>query len=41
MDAVKAKRAHLQWEAQVKAEKERIQFLRKLKEETMKVNIIA
>lgn len=41
MDAVKAKRAHLKWEAQVKAENERIQFLRRLKEETMKVNIIA
>ena len=41
MDAVKARRAHLQWEAEVKAKEERISFLRRMKEETMKCHIIA
>lgn len=41
MDAIKRRREYLEWEAKVSAEKKRIEFLRRLKHETMQCNIIA
>lgn len=41
MDAIKRRREYLEWEAKVGAEKKRIEFLRRLKQETMQCNIIA
>lgn len=41
MDAITKRREHLGWEAQFKAEKERIEFLEKMKTETVKSHLIA
>lgn len=41
MDAIKRRREYLDWEAKDGAEKARIEFLRKLKQETMQCNVIA
>jgi hypothetical protein len=41
MDAITKRREHLGWEAQYKAEKERIEFLEKMKTETVKSHLIA
>jgi hypothetical protein len=41
MDAIRKRREYLIWEEQVTAEEERIQFLKQLKQETMKCNIVA
>ena len=41
MDAVRKRREHIIWKEQVDAEEKRINFLKKMKQETMKCNIIA
>ena len=41
MDAITKRRDHLGWEAQYKAEKDRIEFLEKMKTETVKSHLIA
>ena len=41
MDAIKKRREYLQWEAEQAAEKKRIQFLKQMKQETMKSNVIS
>jgi hypothetical protein len=41
MDAIRKRREYLIWEAQVDAEKKRIQFLQQMKQETMNCHIIA
>jgi len=41
MDAIKKRREWLQWEAQVAAEQERIDFLKQMKQETMRCNVIS
>ena len=41
MDAIKKRREYVEWEGKVAAEQERIKFLRQLKQETMKCNVIA
>lgn len=41
MDAIKKRREYLQWEAEQAAEKKRIEFLKQMKQETMKSNVIS
>lgn len=41
MDAIKKRRDYLQWEAEQAAEKKRIEFLKQMKQETMKSNVIS
>jgi hypothetical protein len=41
MDAIKKRREYLEWDSKVSAEKKRIEFLKRLKQETMQCNIIA
>ena len=41
MDAIRKRREYLIWEEQVTAENERIQFLKEMKQETMRCNIVA
>jgi len=41
MDAIRKRREYLIWEEQVTAEEERIQFLKEMKQETMRCNIVA
>jgi len=41
MDAIKKRREYLKWESQVHAEQERIAFLKQMKQETMKCNVIS
>ena len=41
MDAIRKRREHLIWSAQVEAEEKRIEFLKQMKQETMRCNIIA
>jgi hypothetical protein len=41
MDAIRKRREYLIWQEQVGAEEKRIKFLKEMKQETMKCNIIA
>lgn len=41
MDAIVKRREHIAWEAQVAAEKQRIEFLKKMKEETIRCHLVA
>jgi hypothetical protein len=41
MDAIRKRREYLIWEAQVEAEKKRIDFLKQMKQETMNCHAIA
>lgn len=41
MDAIRKRREYLIWKAQVEAEEKRINFLKQMKQETMRCNIIA
>jgi len=41
MDAVRKRREYLIWEASIEAEKKRIEFLKQMKQETMRCNVIA
>jgi len=41
MDAIRRRREYLIWEEQVGAEEKRIEFLKTMKQETMRCNIIA
>jgi 16S rRNA G527 N7-methylase RsmG len=41
MDAIRKRREYLIWEAQVEAEKKRIDFLKQMKQETMNCHAIS
>ena len=41
MDAIEKRREHLGWEARFKAEKDRIEFMQKMKSETIKSHIVS
>ena len=41
MDAIEKRREHLGWEARYKAEKDRIEFMQKMKSETIKSHIVS
>jgi len=41
MDAIRKRREYLIWEASIEAEKKRIEFLKQMKQETMRCNVIS
>jgi len=41
MDAIRKRREYLIWEEKVRVEKERVDFKKKMKDETMRCNVIA
>lgn len=41
MDAIRNRREYLIWQEQVEAEEKRINFLKQMKQETMRCNIVS